>query len=243
MKSNLILKQFDTDEVPGTMNVSDLRTFFGGKIAYIEDTIHINNDAVEFSYVNSGKETGYQYYDKENTPNEWEVVYVENLSDLKNNNHTISLLNQNSFNLNVNTRWRLEVNAREILRDYLFFKFKENRAFQAINFDELYNKSINDSIYNYINWNIINNYKFDGIDLYVLYSDISKSQSTKKKILLQFEPLFDEDVYKEENKITNFNIIDLDVYTFNKITINYFQTKPSNKYKFDYYFDLKFVKI
>ena len=62
-------------------------------------------------------------------------------------------------------------------------------------------------------------------------------------ILLQYTPNFTEDVYDIKNKISNFNIINLDEFTFDRITINYFQTKPSNTYKFDYYFDLKFVKI
>lgn len=243
MKNNLILKQFDTDNKPGTLNLQELRTFFGGLVAYIEDDIHINDDAVEFSYLNSGKRTGYQYYDKDNLPEEWETTYIENLSDLKNNNHIISLLNQNSFNLNSNTKWKIEINAREILKYYLFYKFRESRAFQVIKYDEVYNKDINDAIYNYIDWNIINNYKFDNIDMYVLYNDIPKKQSIKKNILLKFEPLFDEDVYKPENKISNFNIVQLDEYRFDKVIINYFQTKPSNKYKFDYYFNIKFIKI
>jgi len=243
MKSNLILKKFDTDSVPGTMNIYDLRTFFGGKIAFTEDVININSDAVEFSYVNDGKETGYQYYDKDSVPEEWETEYIENLTDLKNNNHTISLLNQTEINLSTNTRWKIEINARNILRDYLFFKFRESRVFQVIKYDELYNKGINSTIYNYIDTNIINNYKFVSIDLYVMYSNIPKTQSIKKNILLQFEPNFTEDVYTPNNKITNFNVISLDEYVFNNIVINYFQTNPSNVYKFDYYFDLNFIKI
>ena len=243
MKSNLILKKFDTDPKPGTMNIYDLRTFFGGKVAFIEDTININSDAIEFSYVYGGNQTGYQYYDKDSVPEDWEVEYIENLTDLKNNDHTISLLNQSEINLNSNTRWKIEINAKNILRDYLFFKFKESRVFQVIKYNELYNKGINSTIYNYINKNIINNYKFDSIDLYIQYSDISKSQSIKKKILLQFEPNFTEDVYLPDNKITSFNVVNLDEYTFDNIIINYFQTKSSDVYKFDYYFDLNFIKI
>ncbi len=243
MKSNLILKQFETDKVAGTMNFHNMKTFFGGKIAFIEENIHINSDAIEFSCVSAGKEQGYQYFDKYTIPEEWETEYIENLTDLKDNYHSISLLNQSSVNLNTNTRWKIEINSRNILRDYLFFKFKESRTFQVINYNELYNKSINDSIYNYIDWNVLNNYKFDSIDFYVLYSNIPESQSIKKNILLQFEPNFTEDVYTELNKVNNFNIIHLDEFDFSEIVINYFQIKSSKIYKFDYYFDLNFVKI
>ncbi len=242
MKSNLMLKKFDTDKVPGIMNIYDLRTFFGGKVAFIEDNISINSDAVEFSYVYDGKQTGYQYYDKENIPEGWETDYIENLTDLKDNNHNISLLNQTSLNLHSNTRWKIEIRARDILRDYLFFKFRESRVFQVIKYDELYNKGINDTIYNYINTNIMSNYKFESIDFYIQYSNIYQ-QTIKKNILLQFEPNFTEDVYADLNHVSNFNIINLDEFVYDNIVINYFQIKPSNIYKFDYYFNLNFIKI
>lgn len=243
MKSNLILKKFDTNSIPGTKNIYNLRTFFGGMIPFIEDVININNDSVEFSYVNNGKETGYQYYDKDNISDNWETDYIENLTDLKNNNHSISLLNQSSSNLNSNTRWKIQINARNVLRDYLFFKFRESRAFQSIKYDEVYNNDLNSTIYNYIDNNIMSRYKFDSIYFYVQYSDIAKSQTIKKNILLKFEPNFTEDVYKIENKISNFNIVNLDEFKYDDIVINYFQTKPSDTYKFDYYFDLNFIKI
>ncbi len=243
MKSNLILKQFDTESIAGTMNIYDLRTFFGGKIAYTEDNIRINSDAVEYSYMSSGKENGYQYFDKDNAPEYLETEYIENLTDLKDNYHSISLLNQTSVNLNSNTRWKIEINSRRILQDYLFFKFRESRAFQSIEYLDLKNKSINDSIYKYIEYNILDNYKFESVDLYISYSNIPKIQSIKTNILLQFEPIFTEDVYDEENKVFNFNIVNLDKFKFSNIVINYFQTKSSNIYKFDYYFDLNFVKI
>jgi hypothetical protein len=243
MKSNLVLKQFDTDKKPGTMNVRNLKTFFGGKMAITEDNITVNDDAIEFSYVYGGKNTGYQYFDNSDIPDDWEKEFVENLTDVKNNFHSITLLNQTSKDLSTNTRWGLEINARDILREYLFFKFKESRAFQVINYNELYNNSINDTIYNYIEWNVLGSYKFDSIDLYILYSDIPKSQSIGNNILLQFKPEFTGDVYLEKNKVINFNVINLDEYDFSKITINYFQIKSSDTYKFDYYFDLNFIKI
>jgi len=243
MKSNLILKKFDTNNVPGTLNIYDLRTFFGGKIAFTEETININSDSVEFSYVDNGKETGYQYYDKDNVPEDWETEYIENLTDLKDNNHSISLLNQSSVNLNSNTRWKIQINARNVLRDYLFFKFRESRVFQAIKYNEVYNNGLNSTIYSYIDNNIMNSYKFDSIDFYVQYSNIPQSQSIKKNLLLKFEPNFTEDVYNSNNIISNFNVVNLDQFKFDDIVINYFQTKPSDMYKFDYYFDLNFIKI
>ena len=44
-----MLKKFSTNSVPGTMNQNELRTFFGGKMIYSEDSILINNDSINFS--------------------------------------------------------------------------------------------------------------------------------------------------------------------------------------------------
>ena len=95
MKSNLILKKFSTNSVPGTMNQKELRTFFGGKIIYSEDNIYINNDSINFSQVVSDINNGYQYYDVSLAKNK-EINFYENLTDLKSNNQSISLLSQNS---------------------------------------------------------------------------------------------------------------------------------------------------
>ena len=118
MKSNLLLKQFSRNYVPGTMNQKELRTFFGGKIIYSEDKIYINDDSISFSQVISDTNNGYQYYDINSIPPEWETQYKENLTDLKANNHKISLYNQTATEINNNTRWQININGSDILKDY-----------------------------------------------------------------------------------------------------------------------------
>jgi len=41
----------------------------------------------------------------------------------------------------------------------------------------------------------------------------------------------------------NMTVVNYDPYNFNTINIQYSQSKPSNQYSFDYYFDLNFIKI
>lgn len=241
MKSNLILKKFDTNNVIGTMNINNLKTFFGGKVPFLEESIDINNDSIEFSQVDSGKQKGYQYYDYDNIDEELETIYIENLVDLKDNNHTVTLLTPKIKT--TNTVWEFKINARKILKDYLFFKFKENRIFNSINYNELYNGSINDSIYNYINNDILNNYKFDSFDLYLVYNNISTKQSTRNRIYLSFEPYYNPDIYDTNNKVSNYNIIKLNEYYFDEIIFRYYQTKNPYEYIFDYYFNIRFIKI
>ncbi|MCK9415204.1 hypothetical protein M0Q97_00935 [Candidatus Dojkabacteria bacterium] len=240
MKNNLILKKFSTNSVPGTMNQKELRTFFGGKIIYSEDNIYINNDSINFSQVVSDINNGYQYYDVSLVKNK-EVNYYENLTDLKANNQSISLFSQNSASLNNNTKWEITINGSTILKDYLFFKIKEQRVFKNINSDEVYSNDINNAIYEYINANIFGRYRLNKIDFYVNYYDI-KTQSIQDNIYLQYNPNFDVNVYKSEN-LSNMNIAGFDPYKFDLITIQYSQSKPSNQYSFNYYFDLNFTKI
>lgn len=240
MKNNLILKKFSTNSVPGTMNQKELRTFFGGKIIYSEDNIYINNDSINFSQVVSDINNGYQYYDVSLAKNK-EVNYYENLTDLKANNQSISLFSQNSASLNNNTKWEITINGSAILKDYLFFKIKEQRVFKNINSDEVYSNDINNAIYEYITANIFGRYRLNKIDFYVNYYDIKK-QSIQDNIFLQYNPNFDVSVYKSEN-LSNMNIAGFDPYKFDLITIQYSQSKPSNQYSFNYYFDLNFTKI
>jgi hypothetical protein len=238
MKSNLILKKFNTNTVPGTMNQKELRTFFGGKIIYSENNIYINDDSINFSQVIGDFNNGYQYY---NQVADWETNFYENLTDLKLNNQNISLFSQTASNINNNTRWQVTINGSDILRDYLFFKIKEQRVFKIINESEVYYNDINNAIYEYINYNIFSRYRLDKVDFYVRYYDI-KSQDIYDIILLQYNPQFNPDVYKQEN-LTNMNVIGYDPYKFDTINIQYNQSKPSTQYSFDYYFDLNFTKI
>lgn len=117
--------------MPGTMNQKELRTFFGGKVIYSEDTINVNSDSINFSQIVSNYNNGYQYYEPNILPG-WETEFFENLTDLKSNNHTISLFSQTQDDITNNTRWQINIDGATILRDYLFFKIKERRVFKIV---------------------------------------------------------------------------------------------------------------
>jgi len=244
VKSNLILKKFSVNSVPGTMNQKELRTFFGGKMIYTEDNIYINDDAIKFSQVindTTNGNNGYQYYDINTIPETWETNFNENLSDLKENNQTISKYSQTESDKNNNTRWQINVNGSKILKDYLFFKIKEQRVFKIIRQSDIYSNDINNAIYDYINNNIFSRYRLDTIKFYVKYNDIIK-QTIYNNIVLQYNPKFNPDAYKSENLI-NISIQGYDPYKFDNIVILYNQNKSSDQYNFDYYFDINFTKI
>jgi hypothetical protein len=241
MKSNLILKKFSVNSVPGTMSQKELRTFFGGKIIYSEDNISVNDDSIKYSQVVSDYNNGYQYYDINTIPGGWETDFNENLTDLKNKNQNITLYNQTASEVNNNTRWQINISASNILRDYLFYKIKEQRVFKVIKENDIYSNNINNAIYEYINKNIFSRYRLNKVIFYVSYYDIQQ-QTVYNPISLQYNPKFDVSVYTAAN-ITNINISGYDPYKFDNVTILYNQSKPSDQFGFNYYFDLNFTKI
>jgi len=238
-----MLKKFSVNSVPGTMNQQELRTFFGGKVLYSEDTISINNDSINFSQltgVSYGYGDGYQYYDYSSI-SDWETEFYENLSDLKENNQEIVLFSQDSITYDNNTRWQININGSNILRDYIFFKMKERRVFKNVRSNEVYSNNINNAIYEYINYNIFSRYRLEKIDFYVSYYDI-QAQTIYDSIQLQYSPKFNPNVYNKAN-LSNMSVVGYDPYKFDSIVIQYNQSKSSTQYGFDYYFDLTFTKI
>lgn len=235
-----MLKKFSTNVVPGTMNQKELRTFFGGKMVYSEDIIQINDDTIDYSHVVSNFNDGYQYFDINTIPEDWETKFYENLTDLKSNNQKISLLSQDSDTKANNTKWQIEINASNILLNYLYFKLKQQRVFKMINANETIYKNINNAVYDYAKTNLFSRYRIADVRFFIKYYDI-KTQSVYKNIMLQYNPKFNIDVYSEENYVKLGS--SYDPYKFDSITFQYSQIKPSNQYGFDYYFDIIFSKI
>lgn len=241
MKENLILKKYQTEPVYGTYNLTEEKTFFGSKVMEVEDEIIINNSAIQyfqFSDINDPN-NGYQYYELDLF---FEELLLLELVNLKRNNHTINKFHQSEIDERYNTRWKIEINTREILMQYLFAKIKERRTFKTIDHTLLRNKNINESIYLYISKNILDRYKFDKIDFFVKYEDIKDvSQLT---ILKKYDPIFKSEIQLKKYKVENINVeINNFIDPLSTLKMNYSQTKPSTDYKFDYYFNIYYKKI
>jgi hypothetical protein len=165
------------------------------------------------------------------------------MSDIKLQYHTISLLQQSDVDLRNNTRWLVNIDIKNILREYIFAKIKEARTFKTIRYQDLSFRNINLAIYNYIDSNILVRYQFSQIDFYVKYYDILKDNSIYSTTKLQYNPIWDKTIISDANKVRNINIMSTDLNNLVPLTINYSQIKPSSAFKFDYYFNLKYTKI
>lgn len=243
MKNNLILKKFKKENVKGTYEMLEKETFFGGKLMDIEDEITISDVSVHYyQYYNvDDKKNGYQYYDLNVFI---EKFYLLDVVNLKLKHHNIVKIPQSEIDEKNNTRWELNINIKNILREYLFAKIKARRTFKSIEYYDFLNNDINLSIYEYINLNLMDRYKFDSIDFYVKYIDIKNNNTYDNLTIKQYDPLFRSDIENINYKINNVN---LDINDFMDqladVKILYNQSKTSTEYKFDYYFNVKFKKI
>jgi len=254
MKENLILKKFKKENVNGTFNLLEEETFFGTKVMEIEDSISIDDKGVQYYQyfynivdvnnpieVEKAKNNGYQY----NEVNDFlETFFLLDVVDLKLNNHTIRKQQQTELDEKYNTKWLIEVDIKNILIEYLFAKIKSRRTFKSIRYDNLTNKDINNSIRDYINLNLLDRFKFINLDFYVKYTDIRDNSVFGGTVLKQFDPQFKSDLELIEYKDNSVDVqIDNYIDPLANVEINYFQKKPSTEYKFDYYFNIHYVKI
>jgi hypothetical protein len=237
MKSNLMIKRYRTEFDNGTKNMKTIKSYFGSTLIDIEDEIIIDNISLQYQDIN-----GYQNYDIGNLNNNETNKYI-NLTELKLKNHTIGLQNQNITHLENNSKWEINLKLKDILREYLFAKIKESRSFKTVKQENTKNDDINLAIYNFINYNILNRYQLNRIDFYLKYVEI-KSSNIFNRNNIQYNPIFDENLYNIQYLIKDYKIIKKDQFeNLTPIKIQYNQTKSSKDFKFDYYFNIIFSKI
>jgi len=247
MKENLILKKYKKEKVFGTFNLLEEETFFGSKVMEIEDNISLDDKSIQYYHHidntsdETSKNNGFQNYELNTF---LETFCILDVVKLKLNNHTISKLQQSAKNEENNTKWLININTKNILKEYLFSKIKERRTFKSLSYKSFLNKNINESIYQYIEENLYDRFKFDKIEFFVEYYDISNNSIYHNTTLKKFDPQFKSSVGVIENQNNSVNVeINNFLDPLADIKINYFQTKSSQEYKFDYYFNLYFNKI
>ena len=248
MKDDLILKKFKTESMYGTYNLLEESTIFGSKIMDIEDDISIKNNSVKYYQIFNNtddqellKKNGYQYYELNSFE---ETLFILNINNLKKDNHSIYKLQQSNIDNQLNTKWQIKINQKNILKEYLFAQIKNARTFKSIHYNNLSNKNINQSIYDYIEINLLDRYEFKYIELFVKYIDIKNNITNNNQVIKQYDPLFDNNLENVDYLVTNINIDkETNVQILPELKINYNQTMPSTENKFDYYFNIYFVKI
>lgn len=255
MKSNLALKKYDTTKVGGVMSSKEVKSFFGSKLIDIEDVIYINNISIQYSEVVNRRDVKYNHYQNYNHETrvgsavaviQPETVILRSLDDVKYENHSIDVLTPKDPMpgvKNQNYEWVMNINAKNILREYLFLRLKESRVFRTIKSQDLVEKNINAFIYNYINNNLLDRYNISDLSFYAEFFDVLNDSTIYQRQITK-NPRFNKTVFKDTNRVSNVSIVTPDYLSnLDTVQVKYNQTKDFKKYKFDYYFTITYNKI
>lgn len=229
MRRTYISPEYKYNKVYGTYNMLEQSSFFGSKMLEIEDSINISNQSILY-YQTANKEQ-LDISVENSLPS---IVY--NASDDKLQNHTISKDDsQTSYELEKNTKWILNINLNAILTDYLFSILKQYRTFEGVKNSMTTYNDVDFAIKEYIKNNVINRYKLKNIELYIKYRDIHNQN------VLRYQNTWTPTINQPANVIKK---IQTDTaYDYSTMKVFFSQEQPSDKYSFEYFFDLIFEKI
>jgi len=203
--------------------------FFGAKMLEIEDSILIGSQNIIYYQKLNGEQLD---FDTETTLES--TIY--SLSEDKKENHKLTIdESQTKYNLENNTKWIIDIDIKKILSNYLYAELKKYRTFEGIKAEMTIYNDVNVAIKKYIEFNVLNRYKLSTIELYVNYTDL------RNQNVLRYKNIWNENTYKPEYKLSKVQTVS--DYNQNKLRVLFNQEKPSSTYKFDYFFNLLFVKI
>lgn len=229
MRRTYLSSDFSYSDINGTYNMVENKSPFSSKMMDIEDKISISNDDIIY-YQNSNLEQLDLVNELLLTP----ITYSPITS--KFNNHNISIdKDQLDFDKENLTKWKLNINIKEILIEYIFAAIKRERSFELIENNKTKYNSVNLAIRNYITLNILSRYNITDIKLYLSYNSLNNVEN------LRFKNTWDSNIKNDFNLNKKINV----EYNFDKsrANISFRQEKSSKEFSFDYYFDIIFEKI
>lgn len=229
MRRSYISPEYQNKAVQGALNMLEESTFFGAKMLEVEDSINIENKDIIYYQTIDGEQIDFSIESSLTS-------YIYSSSDDKFSNHTLIIdTTQPKYQLDSNTRWTLTIELNDILSNYLFSILKKYRTFEGIKNDTTIYNDVNIAILSYIQFNVLNRYKYSGIELYVNYIDL-RDQS-----ILRYNNKWTDKVINNNYRLTK---LQSDIkYDGSSIKISFNQEKPSSDYKFEYYFNILFEKI
>lgn len=223
-----ISPDFKYTSIPGSFNMNEQRVFLGSKMMDIEDLITLDSRDIIYYQQANGEQIDL---------NQEETLdpIIHSIVTDKSVNHGIDLdVSQSDLDKNNKTKWITEINLRNSLRNYIYAQIKNNRSFAGIKNSENIFKSVNESVYKYIDENIMDRYYIKDIEFFIKYISLIDDSS------LKYQTNFNSKIELEENKFTNIR----NIFTNDKSMVRIFftQQKDSKEYTFDYYFNLIFEK-
>lgn len=229
MRRTYISPEYKNSKVYGTYNMVEESNFFCAKMLDIEDSILIENQNISYFQKSNGEQLDLSI---ESTLTS--IVY--SASDSMLNNHTLKIEeNQTDFQLNNSTMWVLNIDTKKILTDYIFATMKRYRTFEGLRNSMTLENDVNVALKKYINYNVIDRYKLEKVNLYISYRDMRNQTVLRYKNNWKNLVISEENLMKKMQTETSFDGTSI------KIMFN--QEKTSSIYVMDYYFNLLFVKL
>jgi len=228
MKKTGISPEYRQLGSPGTLDMTEKKSFLGSKILTTEDQIDLDDRFISYFENKSNQQIDLNI-EQQNEPK------IYSISSDKNNNHVIKTSGrQTNTNRSTFTKWKLTISHKTILRNYIFSSIKKSRAFQGLTNSLLIGSSVNDSIFEYIDLNILKRYELQGVKLYLVNKSLLENSQ-------KFQVNFNPSIFDEKNLFDSFSLQNNQQEQLLEIEFN--QPKLSTEFTFDYYFNLKFSKI
>jgi hypothetical protein len=223
MRRSYITPEFHNNYINGSYNMDENSTFFGSKMLEIEDNILVGEDDIIWYENSIGEQLNLSI------ESSTQALFFSP-SDDKLLNHSI-YMDKSKSKSRSDSKWFIDIKIEKILMNFLYANLKKYRTFEGIKNNRTIFDSVDDSINAYIISNVLDRYKFDRIDLFLRHRRIDNSISLK--LNNTWNPNV-KDVYNKFESSLNGIGNELKI-TFNQL--------DSDKYSFEYYFNIRFKKI
>lgn len=229
MRRTYISPEYINKKVYGSFNMVEESNFFSSKMLDIEDTLYVAKQDLIYYQNSNGEQLNLAIESSIAS-----LVYSSTTDKL--NRHSLIIdESQTQYQKDRNTKWILTINLSDILKNYLFASMKKFRSFDGLKNLMTRNGDVNVSLKNYIDFNVVNRYKFSKVDLYISYKDL-RNQS-----ILRYKNDWNANIDLESNRVVK--IQSETAYDGSSVNLIFNQEKDSSQFAFDYYFNILFEKL
>jgi hypothetical protein len=232
MRRTYISPEYQYQKVYGTVNMLEHSSFFGSKMLEIEDSLSIKNDNIIYYQLENGEQLDAAA--EERLTSSLPTIY--NTIQDKAYNHKLFIDDsQSESDKDGKARWILDIKLKDILKNYIFATMKKYRTFEGVTNEMTVSNSVNASIREYIDKNVLNRYKFTRVELFLQSVDLLTIGGLKYGNKYESSIESTSTIYTKFQSETDANDID--------IRLTFYQDNPASRYAFNYYFNLYFKKL
>lgn len=229
MRRNYMSPEYSKFKVYGSFNMIEESNFFAAKMIDIENSIYLQNQDIIYYENLVGEQIDFSV---ESTLSS----NVYSASTSKRDFHSLKIDESQSLTQkNKNTKWIIDINLKQILSDYIFASIKKYRSFEGMTSKMTRYESVNVAIQRYIEFNILNRYKLDEVELFISYRNL-RSQS-----VLRYKNDWNPSVESGKNKFSKLQTETAVDGSSIKVMFN--QEEDSQQFSFEYFYNLYFEKI